>query len=179
RPGWGGGKRNALTVSLAPLASDDTARLLSALLERGVLPAEEQALLLQGVGAARIDALPAEEKLLLQQAAVLGKVFWTDALAVLAGAGEQAIDDLLYRLERKEFVRREQRSAVAGARQFVFVHALVRDGAYGQMPRAVRSEAHRRVADWIESLPADRADDRAEMLAHHLVQAVEYGRAAA
>ncbi len=209
RPGWGGGKRNALTVSLAPLASDDTARLLSALLERSVIPAEEQALLLQraggnplyaeeyarmladgevglgdvpetlqGVVAARIDALPAEEKLLLQQAAVLGKVFWTDALGVLAGTGEQAIDDLLYRLERKEFVRREQRSAVAGARQYVFVHALVRDGAYGQMPRAVRSEAHRRVAGWIESLPADRADDRAEMLAHHLVQAVEYGRAA-
>jgi len=209
RPGWGGGKRNALTVSLAPLAGEDTARLLSALLDRSVLPAEEQALLLQraggnplyaeeyarmladgevaagdvpetlqGVVAARIDALPDEEKLLLQQAAVLGKVFWTDALAVLAGMGEQTLDDLLYRLERKEFVRREQRSAVAGARQYVFVHALVRDGAYGQMPRPVRSEMHRRVADWIESLSSDRADDRAEMLAHHLVQAVEYGRAA-
>jgi class 3 adenylate cyclase len=50
RPGWGGGKRNALTVSLAPLAGEDTARLLSALLERSVLPAEEQTALLQRAG---------------------------------------------------------------------------------------------------------------------------------
>jgi class 3 adenylate cyclase/tetratricopeptide (TPR) repeat protein len=207
RPGWGGGKRNALTVSLAPLSETDTARLIAALLERSVLPAEEQAELiqraggnplyaeeyarmlgdgdrrgdvpetLQGVVAARIDALPAAEKMLLQQASVLGKVFWTDALAALAGLGRREIEDLLYSLERKEFVRREQRSAVAGARQYVFVHALVRDGAYGQMPRAARAETHRQVADWIDSLPSDRAEDRSEMLAHHLVQAVEYGRA--
>ena len=209
RPGWGGGKRNALTVSLAPLSSEDTARLLSVLLERPVLPADDQAALLQraggnplyaeeyarmlaeggagsvrvpetlqGVVAARIDVLSDEEKRLLQQAAVLGKVFWTDALAVLAETDDQRVEDRLYALERKEFIRREQRSAVAGARQYVFVHALVRDGAYGQMPRALRADAHRRVADWIESLPPDRAEDRAEMLAHHLVKAVEYARAA-
>jgi class 3 adenylate cyclase/tetratricopeptide (TPR) repeat protein len=209
RPGWGGGKRNALSVSLAPLSEVDIARLLAILLERSVLPAEEQADLLQraggnplyaeeyarmladgagvgaeapatlqGVVAARIDALSDDEKSLLQQASVLGKVFWTDALAALAGTGEGRLDDLLYSLERKEFVRRDHRSAVAGAQQYVFVHALVRDGAYGQMPRAARAEAHRRVAEWIDALPSDRAEDRAEMLAHHLVQAVEYGRAA-
>jgi predicted ATPase len=205
RPGWGGGKRNALTVSLAPLSDDDTARLLAALLERSVLPADEQAVLLQraggnplyaeeyvrmladggieigvpetlqGVVAARIDALDEKDKLLLRQAAVLGKVFWTDALAALVKLDVHAVEERLYVLERKEFVRREQRSAVAGARQYTFVHALVRDGAYNQMPRAVRADAHERVADWIEQLPDDRAADRSEMVAHHLVQALEYG----
>ena len=34
RPGWGGGKRNATVVSLAPLADEDTAGLVLALLER-------------------------------------------------------------------------------------------------------------------------------------------------
>jgi class 3 adenylate cyclase/tetratricopeptide (TPR) repeat protein len=209
RPGWGGGKRNALTVSLAPLGEADTARLLGALLDRSVLPADEQAALLQraggnplyaeeyarmladggqsdlgvpatlqGVVAARIDALADAEKLLLQQASVLGKVFWTDGLAALAELGERAVEETLFSLERKEFVRREQRSAVAGARQYVFVHALVQDGAYGQMPRAVRADAHRRVAEWIEELPSDRSEDRSEMLAHHLVHAIEYGEAA-
>src|SRR5436190_109986 len=209
RPGWAGGKRNALTVSLAPLSDEETARLVGILLDRSVLPAEEQALLLQraggnplfaeeyarmladdgraeagvpetlqGVVAARIDALPPSEKELLQQAAVLGKVFWSDALAALSGLDAWALEDPLYALERKEFVRREQRSAVAGASQYAFVHVLVRDGAYGQMPRRARADAHLRVADWFETLPADRAEDRAEMLAHHLVQAVEYGRAA-
>ena len=209
RSGWGGGKRNALTVSLAPLSDEETARLVAALLDRPVLAADEQALLLQraggnplfaeeyarmlmdgnltsadvpetlqGIVAARIDALPSNEKELLQRAAVLGKVFWTDALAPLTGKDAYELEDALYALERKEFVRREHRSAVAGARQYVFVHVLVRDGAYGQMPRAVRSQTHLRVADWIDTLSPDRAEDRAEMLAHHLVQAVEYGQAA-
>ena len=209
RPGWGGGKRNALTISLAPLSDEDTARLVAVLLNRSVLPAEEQVLLLQraggnplfaaeyarmlaggapagnaipetlqGIVAARIDSLPPDEKQLLQQAAVFEKVFWSDALAALSDRDERALEEALYALERKEFVRREARSAIGGARQYAFVHVLVRDGAYGQLPRAARSGAHRRVADWIDSLPADRAEDRAEMLAHHLVQAVEYGRVA-
>jgi class 3 adenylate cyclase/tetratricopeptide (TPR) repeat protein len=208
RSAWGGGKRNAITVSLAPLSEGETARLIAVLLDRPVLPADEQALLLQraggnplyaeeyarmleaapavgdvpatlqGVVAARIDALPADEKELLQRAAVLGKVFWTDALAASVDTDSWLLEERLHALERKEFIRRERLSAVAGARQYVFVHALVQDGAYGQLPRSVRAEAHGRVAEWIDSLPADRAEDRVEMLAHHLIQAVEYGRAA-
>jgi class 3 adenylate cyclase/tetratricopeptide (TPR) repeat protein len=209
RPGWGGGKREAMTISLAPLSDADTSRLIAALLEQPLIPADHQAVLLQRAGgnplfaeeyvrmlvdrdvtsgevpetlqglvAARIDALPADEKEVLQQAAVLGKVFWTDAIGALSQLEARQLDAKLHALERKEFVRREHPSAVAGARQYVFVHVLVRDGAYGQMPRGVRAQAHRQVAEWIESLPVDRAGDRAEMLTHHLVQAIEYGRAA-
>ena len=50
RPGWGGGKRNALTISLAPLSEEDTARLIGQLLERPLLPADEQAELLARIG---------------------------------------------------------------------------------------------------------------------------------
>ena len=209
RPGWGGGKRNAATVSLAPLSDEDTARLLAALLGSPVLEADQQAALLQraegnplfaeeyarmladgsdsaatapetlqGVVAARIDALPGEEKELLQLAAALGKVFWTDALSALSGASTWQLDERLYALERKEFVRREHRSAVAGSKQYAFVHALVRDGVYGQMSRVARADVHRRMADWIDTLPSDRADDRTEILAHHLLASIEYSRAA-
>ncbi len=209
RPGWGGGKRNAVTISLPPLSDDQTARLIGALLERSVLPADEQRTVLQraggnplyaeeyarmlaagelssseipetlqGIVAARLDALPAEEKELLQQAAVLGKVFWTDALTALSGIDGWLLDERLHALDRKEFVRREHRSAVEGALQYAFVHVLVRDGAYGQMPRAVRARVHERVAEWIDALPSGRAEERAEMLAHHLIAAIEYGRAA-
>ena len=208
RPGWGGGKRNAVSVSLAPLSDEQTARLISGLLERAVLPADEQQLVLQradgnplyaeeyarilasgqlgsgeipetlqGVVAARVDALPTDEKELLQQAAVLGKVFWTDALGALSGLDGWLLDERLHALERKEFVRRDHRSAVEGARQFAFVHVLVRDGAYAQMPRAVRARAHEEVASWLERLPSGRAGERAEMLAHHLLAAIEYGAA--
>jgi class 3 adenylate cyclase/tetratricopeptide (TPR) repeat protein len=209
RPGWGGGKRNAVMVSLPPLSDEQTARLIAGLLERSVLPADEQRTVLQraggnplyaeeytrmlaagelggseipetlqGVVAARLDGLPAEEKELLQQAAVLGKVFWSDALAALSSLDGRILDERLHTLERKEFVRRDHRSAVEGARQFAFVHILVRDGAYAQMPRAVRAGVHERVASWLEALPPGRAGERAEMLAHHLLAAIELGGAA-
>ena len=48
--GWGGGKRNSNTVSLSPLAADDTARLLAALLHKAVLPADTQKRLLEQAG---------------------------------------------------------------------------------------------------------------------------------
>ncbi|MGH3132593.1 MAG: AAA family ATPase [Gaiellaceae bacterium] len=209
RPGWGGGKRNATTVSLAPLDDEETARLVLALLERPLLDAEAQQALVeraagnplyaeefvrmleaganvdkglpetvQGIVAARIDLLPPAEKELLQHAAVLGKVFWSDALVSIGGLEPWQLTETLRALERKEFVRREHRSAVAGATQHTFVHALVRDAAYGQLPRQSRAERHLAAAVWIESLPEDRAEDRAETLAHHYLTAIELLRAA-
>src|SRR4029453_2959189 len=50
RPGWGGGKPNAATISLSPLSDDDTAGLVHALLERAVLPADLQTTLIERAG---------------------------------------------------------------------------------------------------------------------------------
>ena len=210
RPGWGGGKSNAATVSLSPLSEEETARLLASLLGQTVMPAELQAPLLaraggnplyaeeyarmvsergvapadgtlpetvQGIVAARLDALSPEDKALIQDAAVLGKVFWSGALAAMTGLQRWTVEESLHRLERKEFVRRERRSSVATETEYVFRHVLVRDVAYGQVPRADRAEKHRRAAEWIEALSSDR-EDRAEMLAHHYSSALEFARAA-
>jgi tetratricopeptide (TPR) repeat protein len=78
-------------------------------------------------------------------------------------------------LERRELVRRERRSSVAGETEYAFRHVLVRDVAYGQIPRAERSDKHRSAAEWIASL--GRPEDHAELLAHHYVEALEYARA--
>ncbi|MGH3065853.1 MAG: ATP-binding protein, partial [Gaiellaceae bacterium] len=199
RSDWGGGKRNAATLSLAPLTDADTARLVAALFERSLLPAETQSELLahaggnplyaeefarmhalgggarvpdslQAIVAARIDALPADEKTLLQAASVLGKVFWTSALEAL-GAPAEALDPCLRSLERKEFVRRERRSAMEGEQQYAFLHALIRDVAYGQLPRAERAAKHLGAAGWIERL--GRSDDHADLVAHHYAASLE------
>ncbi len=50
RPGWGGGRRNSVTISLSPLSADETARLIAALLSQAVLPAETQTALLERCG---------------------------------------------------------------------------------------------------------------------------------
>jgi class 3 adenylate cyclase/predicted ATPase len=202
RPGWGGGKRNAFTLSIGALSSEDTAVLLQRLLDRAVLDADAQQAVLQraegnplyaeeyarmlaenggrdlplpetvqGLIAARIDGLAPEEKALLQDASVIGKVFWP---GVLPGAN----DEILRALERKEFTRRDRRSSIGGETQYAFLHALVRDVAYGQIPRAERAEKHRRAADWLSSLAGDRAEDHAEMLAYHYREALSLAEAA-
>ena len=132
----------------------------------------------QGIIAARLDALAAEEKALLQDAAVLGKVGWLGALAALADRPPHVLEERLHGIERKEFLRRERRSQVAGERQYAFRHVLVRDVAYSQLPRAARADRHRRAAEWLEALAPDRAEDRAELLAHHWQAALQYATAA-
>ena len=209
RPGWGGGKPDALTLSLAPLSDQDTARLIGSLLGRPVLEAGQQAVLLaraggnplyaeqyvqmlaewqagpelpvpdsvQAIIGARLDLLAPADKRLLQDAAVVGKVFWTGAVAALGGGtGRRELDERLHGLERKQFVRRERRSSVASETEYAFAHVLVRDVAYGQIPRAARVGRHLHAAGWIESL--GRTDDHAEMLAHHYLSALDLARPA-
>ncbi len=156
------------------LYAEQYARMLLERGEVGELPLPES---IQGIIAARLDALDAEEKDLLQDAAVIGKVFWAGAVAALDGRlSRAALDERLHGLERKQFVRRERRSSVADETQYAFVHLLVRDVAYGQIPRTARAEKHRLAASWIESL--GRPQDHAEMLAHHYVSALRLTRAA-
>jgi tetratricopeptide (TPR) repeat protein len=132
----------------------------------------------QGIIAARLDTLSPEEKGLLQDAAVLGEVGWLGALAALGDLPRWTAEQRLHALERRELLRRERRSQVAGERQYAFRHVLVRDVAYSQLPRAARADRHRRAALWIEALSPDRADDRAELLAHHWQAALQFARAA-
>ena len=73
-------------------------------------------------------------------------------------------------------MRRERRSSVAGETEYAFRHLLVRDVAYGQIPRPSRAEKHQRSAAWIASL--GRAEDHAEMVAYHYLSALELLRAA-
>jgi class 3 adenylate cyclase/tetratricopeptide (TPR) repeat protein len=139
----------------------------------GELPLPES---VQAIIAARLDALPPEEKALLQDAAVIGRGFWAGALVALGGVPRWKVEELLLAVERKGFVRREPVSSVARETQYAFWHVLFRDVAYGQIPRARRAEKHRLAAAWIESLNVERAEDRAEMLAHHFVSALEYAQ---
>jgi class 3 adenylate cyclase/tetratricopeptide (TPR) repeat protein len=202
RAGWGGGKVNSSTLLLSPLSEAETTTLVHELLGRTVLDADLQSRLLehsggnplyaeeftrmlnerpnaavlpetvQGIIAARLDTLPAEEKELLQHAAVIGRTFWLGAL----GRERWTIEERLHSLGRKEFVTRQRRSTVAGEDEYAFRHALVRDVAYEQIPRVERVDKHRAAAEWMESL--GRPDDHAEMVAHHYAAALEYASAA-
>jgi DNA-binding SARP family transcriptional activator len=131
----------------------------------------------QAIIAARLDALAPADKALLHDAAVLGETGWVGALLALAGEAPSVLEQRLHTLERKQFLRRERRAQVVGERQYAFRHVLIRDVAYAQLPRGQRYDKHRRAAEWIEAVSPDRAEDRAELLAHHYLAAVNYARA--
>jgi DNA-binding SARP family transcriptional activator len=206
RPGWAGGKPGALTLSLPPLSQSDTNQLVAALLEQPLrAPQTHEALLariggnplyaeqfcrilvehgrleelpetLHGIIAARLDALADLEKRLLQDAAVVGRVFWVGALEAIGGIPRRDAEELLRALARRELVRRAPHSSVAGDAEYAFRHELLRDVAYDEIPRTGRVERHRRAAEWIDSL--GRPEDHAELVAHHYLAALEGAGAA-
>jgi predicted ATPase/class 3 adenylate cyclase len=166
----GGEERAALLDRIGgnPLFAEQFAFLLGERSDELRLPLPET---VHGVIAARIDGLPQAEKSLLQNAAVFGKVFWEGAAVALDSVERQNAADVLHSLERKEFVQRAARSSVPGETEYAFRHVLLRDVAYGQIPRTDRAEKHERAAAWIESL--GRLDDHADLLAHHYATALE------
>ncbi len=207
---WGGGKRNATTISLAPLSTEEAGRLLQVLLGRTLLPAETQSVLLERAGgnplyaeqfarmlaergsvddltvpetvqalmAARLDTLRPGLKGLVHDASVVGRVFWSGAVAAVGKRERDEVRRGLNELVRREFVRPVRVSSIDGEDEFSFWHALVRDVAYQQIPRSPRAEKHAAVADWVEATAEERLEDHAEILVHHYGQALELVKAA-
>jgi class 3 adenylate cyclase/tetratricopeptide (TPR) repeat protein len=169
-----------------PLYAEEFARLLT---DRGLLVRDGHTVRLspgqeipfpetvQALIAARLDLLPLERKALVQDAAVVGKVFWSGALAAIGDRDEQVLQAELDELERKELIRAAKASSVEGQTEYAFWHAVVRDVAYAQIPRAGRMRRHRTAAEWLEHLAGERLADRAEIIAHHYSQAVALARA--
>jgi class 3 adenylate cyclase/tetratricopeptide (TPR) repeat protein len=129
------------------------------------IPDSVQALL-----AARIDALQAEERRVLQEAAVVGRIFWAAALEGAVGGTD--LESSLAALERKGLILVRPTTTLAGQTEYLFKHALTRDVAYGTLPKARRARAHAAVADWIAKLVSDRTDEFAELIAYHYWAAI-------
>jgi class 3 adenylate cyclase/tetratricopeptide (TPR) repeat protein len=122
---------------------------------------------IQALIAARIDALPPQQKQVLQRASVVGRVFWQGALEQLVPGLEAArlIDELVDR----ELVVVEARSTIAGERALRFKHILIAEVAYGGVSKATRAELHETFARWLH----DRTgDELMEIRAYHLDRAV-------
>jgi class 3 adenylate cyclase/tetratricopeptide (TPR) repeat protein len=221
-PDYANGLRNATPINLVPLSEQETARLVSALLETTVIPAELQQPILDRAGgnplyaeefvrllkdkdlvvkkgaswelregaevpfpdsvqaliAARLDTLSAETKSMLADAAVVGKVFWAGAIAVMGERDLTAVAETLRELSRKELVRPARRSSIEGEAEYAFWHVLARDVAYSQLPRASRALRHVAAARWIESKAPERVEDLADVLAYHYATALELAQAA-
>ncbi len=124
----------------------------------------------QAIISARLDALPRRHRQVLQDAAVIGRVFWRGPLAAMQ-ADDADLDATLDDLARRDFIRRDAVSSVPADREFTFKHVLTREVAYNTLPRSARRDRHRTVAAFIEQASGDRVRASASILAHHYREA--------
>jgi predicted ATPase len=127
----------------------------------------------QAVIAARIDLLDVSEKRVLQVAAVVGRTFWTGAIAHLLGTATADVEQALDRLEVRELVLAGTDSALSGEREYRFKHTLVRQVAYDGLARRDRSGLHLAVADWIVAEADGARREVVGIEAHHLALAYD------
>ncbi len=202
RPGWGGGKLNATSILLEPLADDESRTLADGLLadvelddetrERILGTAEGNPLFLEEMAAlardargtvdvpptiraliqARLDALNDDERVVIESGAVEGQLFHRGAVTALAPA-TPAVD---VRGQLLSLVRKEvvrpARAVISGDDAFRFRHLLIRDTAYEGLPKAVRAELHERFADWLDANV--ELVEQNEIVGYHLEQAARY-----
>jgi serine/threonine protein kinase/tetratricopeptide (TPR) repeat protein len=158
---------------------------------------------LTGVLEARLDKLTQQEKSVLQRASVIGRIFWGGAVEHLAAGGTVAnrratsrpgssgpsaagagVAEILESLRRKELIYRREASAFAGASEYIFKHALLRDVTYESVLKRDRRAYHRRAAEWLARRSGGRVGEYAGVIAEHYdrAQSAEdaaewYGRA--
>jgi class 3 adenylate cyclase len=210
RPGWGGGLLAYNALPLEPLGGKDASELALHLLgvhakaaqvtetaegnplfieqlaavmnERGE-QADRLPTTIRGLVAARLDALPAEERNVMLDASIVGRIFWRGALERIA-RDPGSLGVTLAELERRDLIRRDAMSRLEGDEQWSFKHVLIRDVAYDLQPRARRREGHRSIAEFIEESTPEVGEAGAALARHwrgagELDQAVQHFVAAA
>src|SRR4051794_4472786 len=162
-----------------PLYAVETIRMLA---DSGVLDADGTAYTLVGdIGAlevpgtlhaliaARLDVLPADDRELLRDAAVLGTSFTPASLATIRDDQLDALDPRLRSLVRKEFLVQDTDPRSPERGQYAFLQGLIREVAYGTLSKADRRRKHLSVASHFETLGED---ELAGVVASHYVEAL-------
>ena len=187
RPGWGGGLPAYTALPLEPLTERSGRELAEKLLSEsgqstsgapaiaetadgnplfieelsasiaekstsGALPTNVRSLI-----AARLDSLPLDERAVLVDASVVGRVFWRGALTEIEPRPD--LPSLLGSLEARGLIGREAVSRIQGDQQFGFKHGLIHEVAYQTLPRAARRERHAAVARFLESTAAGQSHE--------------------
>jgi len=191
RPGWGGGMLAYNALPLEPLREEAACELALHLLgvnataaevaesaEGNPLFIEQLAAVLnergaqerlpttiRGLVSARLDALPADERAVILDASISGRIFWRGGLERIT-SDPDCLAVALAALERRDLIHRDTVSRIEGDEQWSFKHVLIRDVAYDLQPRARRREGHRHIAEFIEE-SAPEVGEAGAALARH------------
>jgi tetratricopeptide (TPR) repeat protein len=128
----------------------------------------------QGILAARIDRLPADEKDLLQTLAVMGKEFKLGLVRAVVANSEGELERMLSDLQLGEFIYEQP---AVGDVEYTFKHALTQEVAYNSVLQERRRLLHERIGAATEALYPERLEDHLEELAHHFTRSGNTGKA--
>ena len=149
--------------------------LAAVVVERSGGDGDELPTTIRSILAARLDALDPDERAILLDAAVVGKIFWRGALERIERR-TVGLSLLLGALEERGLIRREAVSRIQGDQQYTFKHGLLRQVAYATVPRALRRERHATVARFLEEATTATGESAAT-LAFHWREAADVERA--
>jgi class 3 adenylate cyclase/tetratricopeptide (TPR) repeat protein len=128
----------------------------------------------QGVLAARIDRLSAEEKELLQTLAVLGREFPLGLVRRVMLTPDDDLNRMLSALQLAEFIYEQP---AVGDTEYIFKHALTQEVAYNSVLIERRRATHQRTADAIAAMFKERLEDHFSELARHYLLTTDYANA--
>jgi tetratricopeptide (TPR) repeat protein len=131
---------------------------------------------LTGLLQARLDSLSANDREILQQASVVGRVFWTDIVQHMHNAEAQtedsaAVSDSLGSLRKKEFIFDHAQSAFAETPEYIFKHAMLHDVAYESVLLRLRRVYHVQAAEGLIWLSGERVNEFAGRIGEHFEKA--------
>lgn len=135
---------------------------------------------LTGVVQARLDSLPPPERTTLQQASVVGRVFWNDVVKRLGEPAEPQlrVDERLRALRAKELVFKREKSAFLGTEENIFKHSILHDVTYESVLRRRRRMYHAQVAAWLVQQTGERVGEYAGSIGWHYERAGKLAEAA-
>jgi len=138
---------------------------------------------LTGLLQARLDSLTAQDREILQQAAVIGRVFWTDVVEYMHGLETHmpeavAVTDSLGSLRKKELIFNNEESAFGETPEYIFKHAILHDVAYESVLLRLRKVYHMQAAEGLIWLSSERANEYAGRIGEHYEKAGNLSKAA-
>jgi tetratricopeptide (TPR) repeat protein/class 3 adenylate cyclase/tRNA A-37 threonylcarbamoyl transferase component Bud32 len=136
---------------------------------------------LMGLLQARLASLLHPERVVLQRAAVIGRVFWDSAVAALETADGLAlgeVEPILQALATRDFIYRRGTTAFAGNQEYSFVQSMLRDVIYDSLSKRQQQAYHVGMAAWLLKIGGDRIEEYTALIADHYEKAGEVQKAA-
>ncbi len=136
---------------------------------------------LVGLLQARLDSLLYPEKLTLQRAAVVGRVFYDQVLEALNTADDTHVEDLpniLARLVERGFIFERETTAFEGCVEYIFSSNMLRDVLLSNLISRHQQLYNTIAAAWLIQVSADRADEYSGLIAELYIKAGENEEAA-